>query len=547
MAWSREVSLVHAGVAVDSILANWRALRLLNLYRIIVSFVCIVVFLFVKHPSPLGDASPDLFFGAVSFYLFCSLFSLIFIYKETPQLDVQVYFQTFIDIVVIIAMMHASGGIMSGLGILLVVPVAGAGILLAGKVSVAIAAAASIALMLEQIYGDLVLNTGKAFYAQHGMLGATFFATAILANVLARRIRVSEALANQRGIDIANLAQLNEYIIQRMGSGVIVVDKTHRVRLINETAWYLLGMLPCQQKQHIEELSSELFSQFRHWSKNPNEERKMIPMPGAVDVMPRFIRLGTTVDAGALIILEDSSEMNQKAQHLKLAALGRLTASIAHEIRNPLGAISHAAQLLEESPKISSADRRLSQIISEQSVRMNRIIENVMQLSQRDNVKPQTFVLNSWISDFMDEFVDHQKIDKAHIAVDITPKETSVVFDPSHFHQVLTNLCQNAIAHGVNNRGRPWLTLRGGETRESRGPFLDVIDYGAGIDPETAQHIFEPFFTTKVKGTGLGLYIGGELCESNQAKLEYIPIPTGGSCFRITFNSPKKTKSINHE
>jgi two-component system sensor histidine kinase PilS (NtrC family) len=249
--------------------------------------------------------------------------------------------------------------------------------------------------------------------------------------------------------------------------------------------------------------------------------------------------LGSEARAGTLIFLEDTARMAQQAQQLKLASLGRLTASIAHEIRNPLGAISHAEQLLTESTdseaSTDAGDKRLLEIIHTNTARVNDIIENVLQLSRRDLSMPEDLPLKDWLQDFIQEFVHSQKCDPADVALYLEPEDCTVHMDASQLHQVLWNLCQNGLRHSQDYPGQPKLELHGGIAADSRKAFLDIIDHGPGVPPEARQNIFEPFFTTESKGSGLGLYIARELCECNQARLSYVAIPTGGACFRIEF------------
>ena len=231
--------------------------------------------------------------------------------------------------------------------------------------------------------------------------------------------------------------------------------------------------------------------------------------------------------------------MAQQAQQLKLASLGRLTASIAHEIRNPLGAISHAGQLLAESQRLDAGDSRLTEIIKEHSQRVNTIIENILQLSRREHVHAKEFQLKPWLDEFLYDFCSSEHVSNRQISLDISPEDTEIRMDPSQLHQIMWNLFSNGIRHG-GTKGLPTLVIKGGVTQESHIPFLDIIDSGPGIDPETAQHIFDPFFTTEPHGTGLGLYIARELCECNQARLNYIQRQEGGGCFRITFADPRR-------
>ena len=251
--------------------------------------------------------------------------------------------------------------------------------------------------------------------------------------------------------------------------------------------------------------------------------------------MASFAGLGDESNAGVLVFLEDASAMRQRAQQLKLASLGRLAASVAHEIRNPLGAISHASQLLAES-SLDESEHRLTQIINENSERMNAIIENVLHLSRRKAAEPKTVELRPWLVDFVQSFGATGALSGVEVDVQVQPPQLDVVVDSSQLQQVVWNLCENSLKHaGVP----PRLELRGGFNADAYRPYLDIIDNGNGIAPEVAEHLFEPFFTTRSEGTGLGLYIARELCEGNKASLNYIPM-ADGCCFRITFADPRR-------
>ena len=239
------------------------------------------------------------------------------------------------------------------------------------------------------------------------------------------------------------------------------------------------------------------------------------------------------------MFIEDISEITQHAQEMKLVSLGRLTAGIAHEIRNPLGAISHAAQLLLESDELPQPDRRLAQIVQDQSRRMNHVIENVLQLSRRRQAAPQLLDLKYWLHRFASEF-RQSATSTQQLHLQTAGGSIQTRFDPHQLTQILSNLVQNGLRYSAryNARGQVWMRLY--RDPDSDLPVLDVLDDGPGIDADQQQHIFEPFYTTDSKGTGLGLYLSRELCESNQARLAYYPRPEGGSCFRITFAHPRK-------
>ncbi len=521
--------------AAEDISRTWKPLGFLNVYRFILSAVFTLLLLTRDKPLYIGAFHPVFALWTTTLYLVFSAACGIFIARRWPRFEVQTQVQISADILAITLLMYASGGAVSGVGMLLVVAIASGGIIMTGRTANFIAALAAVATLTVEVFADLTRSFAPS-YPQAGLLGATFFATAFLAYVLASRARASEELAAQRGIDLANLAQLNEHVIQRMQSGIVVVDADLRVRLMNESAWFMLGMPAVNHNAALGHLSPPLAEQLRRWRDNNALEPQVFRASEThTNLLPRFARIGSPKISGTLVFLEDSALLAQQAQQMKLASLGRLTASIAHEVRNPLGAISHAGQLLSESPQLNAGDKRLTEIIQTQSRRMNAIIENVLQLSRRDRSNPQPLVLKPWLTNFATEFATEHHADARSVSVEINPPDIVIHTDLTQLQQVLTNLCDNGLRHSAKHAGLPKIELRGGITRESGGPFLDVIDHGPGISPDIAQNIFEPFFTTEPAGTGLGLYIARELCEINRARLHYLPIQNGGSCFRINF------------
>jgi len=519
---------------------DWRQLLYLNYYRVGLSGLFTLLFVIERLPPPLADHSYSLFSTVSMCYLTIAICSLFTIKWRRPGFHVQVYLQVMTDIIAITLLTHASGGVRSGLGMLLVVSIAGGSLIMAGRTSRLFAAIATLAVLAEQIYSWLQGATITTSYTHAGLLGASFFATAGLAHVLARRLRESQALAERRGVDLANMAQLTEYVIQRMQTGILVVDNHFSIRLINTSAARLLELTSKAEGRPIKLLCQELDRQMREWWNNAIfEPQSFRPTEAAPEILPKFARLGVDQSAGTLIFLEDMAALTQQAQQLKLASLGRLTASIAHEVRNPLGAISHASQLLEESPRLDSGDKRLTEIIQEHSARVNAIIENIMQLSRRQRAHPEELMLKPWLNQFINEFVSGEALVPGQIRLEVIPSDTRVQVDPGQLHQVLWNLCHNGIKHGAYD-GRSQLILRVGIVADTNNPYLDVIDNGPGIGPKLQQQIFEPFFTTATDGTGMGLYIARELCASNQARLNYLQNPAGGGRFRITFADPRR-------
>lgn len=537
--------MLKTTTAPSSVRDSWRPLRFFNLYRMTLAGLFTVLSITGSKLPVLASSNPQLFQQTSIALLAASIFFSFGIRHRWLSFDTQLNTHMLVDIVAITLLMQASGGITSGLGVLLVVSIGSGSLMTSRRIAVLYASIASISLLGEQAYTSLY-NSGDVYYTHSGILGATLFATALLANALARRVVESEALVAKHSVDLANLEQLNEYIIQHMQTGIIVVDAHNHIRLMNESAWLMLDMPAAFTDKPVKHASGALAEQLLYWQKDPGYiTRPFRSSNTSPTIMPKYARLGNDGASGILVFLEDMSATAQQAQQMKLASLGRLTASIAHEIRNPLGAISHAGQLLNESKEMDSGDRRLTQIILDHAGRMNTIIENVMQLSRRDRAEPVLFDLHHWLEDFREEFIRNENIPDDVLAitradVGMATADTHVRMDPSQLNQVVWNLCRNGLRHSADYPGVPKVELLTSRQDETNSPYLDIIDHGPGIDNDKAEHIFEPFYTTEAKGTGLGLYIARELCEGNQARLDYIAIPQGGSCFRITFADPRR-------
>jgi two-component system sensor histidine kinase PilS (NtrC family) len=522
---------------------TWKPLRLLTFYRLILASMLLVLYFGLEGNSTLGSTNSSLYTLACIFYIGFSLVVGFTARLRRPGYELQTILQILVDIGTITLLINASGGPASGLGILLIITVATGSLLMPGRMAFLFAAVAAMAVLGEQIYSTLFAGLPRdGGYTQAGLLGAALFLTASLVYLMARRIHASEALARQRGIDIANLAKLNTHIVQRLQAGILVTDHRHHIRLINDTACKLLGIDKDSEGLALAEISPALYQELIQWRDSPDKEAGMLKSAANdAGILPQFTLLGTADGMGALIFLEDTAAMARQAQQMKLASLGRLTASIAHEIRNPLGAISHAAQLLNESEALNKEDLRLMAIIREHTRRVNTVVENVLQLSRPVTTIPQRIVAHPWLDKFRDEFIHSGHCNPEQLAILVKPEDIEIYMDPSQLHQVVWNLCLNALHHAKPVSMPVTLQLVCTRVDNHHAPTLDIIDNGSGIEPDIVDQIFEPFYTTKSGGTGLGLYISRGICESNQARLSYQPALGGGGCFRITF--PYKQES----
>ncbi len=515
----------------------WRALRLFSLYRIILSGFLLVLIVSGNLPSPFGTHAAGMFTTAVVGHLAAAVFLLLLVQYQRPAFREQVFAQLIVDFVVFGVLMYASGGVGSGIGLLLVMSVAAGSLLLIGRTAYLFAAAGALIILLVEFFVFLSAKDQGTNFAQAGLLGGVLFATATLAHILAVRIRESEELAARRGEDLASLSRMNARIVQRMRSGLLVLDHKGIVHLANVSATRFLGVSGAVDGSPLVKLSPELHTLLKMWRQGDQATSLFRPANGSTDIQVSFTYLGSERDSDILLFMEDAATMRQKAQQMKLASLGQLTASIAHEIRNPLGAISHAGQLLSESPKMDEGDTRLLQIINDHSSRVNQIIENILQLGRRDDSIPENFLITPWLEKFVEDFRLQHDLPDQEIIYSIEPGNIRVTMDQSQLHQIVTNLCENALRYSTNN---PKIELRCSIREDTDRPFLDIVDQGPGIKEEHAEQIFEPFFTDRTAGTGLGLYIASELCEANQAMLALFKNTNDGCVFRITFAHPDK-------
>ncbi len=520
---------------------NWRVLGLLNLYRVLVPLVLLGLY-------SLGGArgivleSRQLFFGAVMAYLCFGIGSVIVVRRRLASANVLTALQATVDIIMLMLLLHACGGIASGLGLMLLLPVGGLAFLLPPRSALFLAAVAAIAVLGDTIWQQFSGHADIASYATAGLLGIVLFVIAAAASFVASRMRESEDLVRQKDLDLANLAELSQYIVQHLRESLLVVDGADRIRLINESAAEILGDDHAVPGALLGEVSPRLLYSLTTWrqsERGENSPSSFVAADGARVIQPHFAPLGGTAPGPTLIFLEDTSLMAERVQQGKLAALGRLSASIAHEIRNPVGAMSHAGQLLAESPSMGPDERRLTDIIRNNSERVSTIINNVLQLSRREATNPTRLTLGDWIDEFLAEFCETMQVARSQIGFREEAVDLEVRIDPSHLHQVVWNLCDNAIKYG-EARGGISVEIKLGRLNPSNRPFLEVADRGPGIEPRAVDRIFEPFFTGRKGGTGLGLFIARELCQLNRAILLYEPRSGDGSLFRVVFSDPQR-------
>lgn len=510
-----------------------QALSWLLVYRLSLALVMILIFFYPQTPTWLSaHGDPSMARLLLKLQTLSVLLSGMLMLIGQPKPARQIELAIFLDIVFYTALMHVSGGISTGLGLILAIVVAAGAITLEGRLSLLFAALATLAVMFEQFYVQLYGAGASGSYTQAGLLGVTYFAVALLAHVLARRLHETEHLAERRQVDLADLSKLNEFIIQSMATGVLAISGDRTLLVLNNAAKRLLGVSAPRPGEQLARLSPALDQWFGQ-AMGKHEPREEVLSLGEHEVRPRIQRLDGFRTGGALVFLDDNRQLVREAQEIKLASLGRLTASIAHNIRNPLSSISHAGQLLSEVEGLGAEEQHLLNIVRRNALRIDETVTSILELSRRDQPQPLRIDLGAWLRDFREEFIAGNRLAPEALHVRLPEEGIAVSVDPRHFAQVLRNLCENAFTHGHSELEPSRVELSLTHAPESDTIHLTVADNGPGVPSQHVRHLFDPFFTTANTGTGLGLYTARELCEANGLRLEYIDSALPGARFRV--------------
>ena len=509
--------------------SDWYALRLLNQYRFFLLLAFAATFYLADGFQILGSRNSGLFQITHLVWMFMAAVFTTTIKLRKPSLEVQFYLQQYIDILAISALMYASGGVTSQLGVLLLINIAIIANFARARYTILFAAIATTIVLVAELIAGWLIGSGATHLADTAMLGVALFAVALVTSLLIHHYSATEQNTTITELSAEQLKELREQIVDEIDSGVLHLDSRDRVQLINTQASIQLNLTPQATPQHLEHLCEPLWQSLQQWRAQPaNGVVALSHLTFSQEVLPHFVVLS---DNSLLIRLEDQAEVNQKLQQLKQASLGRMSSSIAHEIRNPLGAIANAVQLLGESEKLDAEDRELVTIAYKHTQRINRIIEDVMQLSARSNLNTENIQLHAFLIDLAERFTEQNNLAPGTLTIAMQ-SDPHIGFDAHHLDQIIWNLCSNSVLHNTADKPEVFIHVY---SEDGMQPIIDISDNGPGIKAADMDKIFEPFFTTR-SGTGLGLCICRELCTLNSASLACIPV-SQGSCFRIQLSS----------
>jgi two-component system sensor histidine kinase PilS (NtrC family) len=521
-----------------------KVVNYLNLYRVVIALLlCLAYFgglveaRLAQPPSGLTQIVLVLYLAFAAFHLFSAQRKGINYFRLASRSLVT-------DILFLSLLVLATGGLQGGLGILLVFASGLAAVLLPLRFALMLASVASLVIIGTALWQFLLSDETVPATIQAGVFGITALVAAVLANRLAYWGRDYRLIAERRKETLTELEQVNELIIRRMRTGVIAVDEGNQIQVMNESAWFLMGS-PSVRQRALKTLSPRLEHVLANWKRDTTLDPKPVVLePSQAQILPSFVALPSEIGLSALIFLNDNNVVARRAVELSVNDLAKLSGSIAHEIRNPLAALNHASQLLEESPQIRLSEMRLIHIIQNHAKRMNGIVENILQLSRREQSHAELVPLHTFLPEFANEFQTSQVNRSLDFQSAIDTEDTYVLYDKSQLSQCLWKLLDNAVDHASKDNPIPRVRLALIRDEDSGFCIITVADNGPGISQAQLSKIFEPFYTTRKEGSGLGLYIARQLCEANQAELTVDSEPGEGAFFHIRLalaKAPPKT------
>ena len=508
--------------------SHWRSLDYFNLYRLTLALALVFSGLLFGESELFREGAGAQFQGYAYTYLVIAALFVLGIRARWPGFQIQLTAHIIADIILVVLMMGTSARLADGMGLLLVISIASGGLVGSGRMTLLYAAIASIALLLQHGFSILTGGEGMNSYFQVGVMCGGYFAIGWLAHTLTQRALRSETLAQQQAEELALLNRINALAIENSPDGLLAVRGDGIVRHASPRALALLGTTATVTPgiTRLEDCSPELARLAEHVRPG---SAPTLSTPNA-QLRVRCIPLSTP-DNSRVLVLEDQSQAEQAAQRLKLAALGRLTANIAHEIRNPLSAINHAAQLLREDTR-DAAQVKLTGIIENNAQRLDRLVEEVLTLNRRDRLNPTGFDAAA-LGSLIDELRQTEEIPADAVIVSM-PDTLHFQFDPDHLRQIVWNLLRNAWRYCRKQAG----SIRFSTDMQGDHILFEIEDDGPGLSPAHHGKLFEPFFTTDAQGTGLGLFLARELAEANHAELTHVP-GAGGARFRLTLRGER--------
>jgi len=505
-----------------------RVVRYLNGFRIFIALALGVAYF--AGALTQGDAIASKTLAAAVLLVYFAFSGYFLWATERKEDQYQLATQSLLMDVFLIALLLNT---FDGLAVLLVFVGAAAGIILPLRMALLVASLATLAILSQPVIEEIVGAASAQSFLGAALSALGVFVITVLTHLLAVWVRDYRLIAERQIMTVSQLEQLNELVIRRLRSGVLAVDRDFNIKLMNESAWFLLGSPPAAERALVK-VAPELQRALEEWAGDPRLEPETLNLNASqAEIVPKFVRLPAGLEISTLVFLEDNDVVSQRALELSAVSLAKLSTGIAHEVRNPLAAVSNAAQLLAEDEGLDDSQQKLIAMIRRNVRRMDDIVENILQLSRREKSQHELIQVSDWLRELSEEFNAANPRHPFVFEDSQGNDEATVLFDRSQLHQVLWKLMENALQHLGEDNHEPLLVLRLAVEPDSAFCTVSVEDNGKGIADDKITSIFEPFFTTRKEGSGLGLYIARQLCEANQAELTVDSVPGERTRFRL--------------
>lgn len=515
-----------------------RVFAVYNVYRLVIGSVLFALFLSTAADQTAGENYLNQQLMGAGLLVLSSII-LAFIAIRTP-LDSEpgIFSVLLLDVVATTLVTHPSAVLSGGFSALYLVTVAAASMLLRDRqLATLVAALATLSILVDTVFHLATDTSDQGGLLAAGLRGILIFVVSWIGQIVTANMTVAEQRAQEATSEAERLQELNDEIVEHIQTGILAVSRDDQVRAVNDAARDLLN-LGHRGAQAVGSIDPNLALALEEWRAGGGQRPKPFQPKGVTrTVLPRFTSIDETRAGEALLFIDDYTPMTQFAQSLKLNSLGRLTGSIAHEIRNPLAAVSNAVQLLAENPNMNESDRALTSIMLNNTQRINDTVNHVLELSRRVPPDFKALNLDTWVPDYLEEFKEGRADQPTIYLQQETP--VSITADEKQLKRVLDNLLDNALRHSELKTGQLEAHLAVSASPSSNLCHLDIIDFGDGVPESSQSRLFEPFFTTSASGTGLGLYLCKELCESNGADLRYRRADSGESAFRVSLQLEK--------
>lgn len=495
-------------------------------YRFIIAVSLLLITTITQYVDAVASTHPTFYLLLLALYFICcSLQWLMLRYTHHFPLSLQFLALFIVDVVAFSSLTFASDGPSLQISLLFVMTIFTASLLLEQKKALIITLVSVICVIYQHFIGSLFNVSSMNNIGNSALLAFLFFAVYALGQLAVGRFHNLENTNLNQAQELRRLQEINSYILEQIEIGYMVLDENYHVVLTTPAGCDFLGIAPtfAYQKQPLYNIQPELFDVLHFEGLIDGDTFQFEAKNSLYQLHIQVKKLKIPNQALTLLVLQDARTLNQRVQQLKLAALGQLSASIAHEIRNPLAAIVQANDLIHDAPQEQQV--MLSSMISKQAQRIDKIVQDTLNMVRSKETRASLLDLAQFIPEFLAEDLADvlNKIDT------FIEKDVSIYFDESQLRQVLINLLRNALRH--NNQ----ITHKNIELHvytQHNHARIEVLDFGSGVATTDIASLFKPFFSTEINGTGLGLYLSHSFCEANQAKLYYVE-QQQGACFRI--------------